>query len=69
MQKVAIYPLGSMVKLNSGKSGIVVKLHEKLPGRPVVRVVRDENRNDIESYYDLDMLEDLTAQIVEVVRE
>jgi len=41
LQRVAIYPNGSIVRLNNGKLGVVFRQEPGLPERPVIRVVAD----------------------------
>ncbi len=38
IQNIAVYPLGTQVVLNNGETGIVVRLHEGYPARPVLKV-------------------------------
>lgn len=40
LRTVSVYPTGSSVRLSTKESGVVVGQHRGLPGRPVVRVVR-----------------------------
>jgi putative nucleotidyltransferase with HDIG domain len=43
LEFIEVYPVGIKVKLNNNKLGIVVKDNEKLPARPVVKILQDEN--------------------------
>jgi HD-GYP domain-containing protein (c-di-GMP phosphodiesterase class II) len=38
---VAVYPIGCMVQLNTGKYAVVVKVPPRIPKKPVVRVVEN----------------------------
>ena len=38
---MGLYPIGSMVELNRGEIGVVVRNHERLLASPVVRLVLD----------------------------
>ncbi|GAA3409895.1 HD-GYP domain-containing protein [Paenibacillus hodogayensis] len=40
LRTVSIYPTGTSVRLSTKETGVVVGQHRGLPGRPVVRVVR-----------------------------
>lgn len=40
LEIVAPFPIGSTVKLNTGDTGVVIEVEEKLPQRPVVRLIR-----------------------------
>ncbi|WP_058302770.1 HD-GYP domain-containing protein [Gorillibacterium timonense] len=45
---VSIYPTGISVRLSSKEVGVVVGQHRGLPGRPVVRVIRQEFDGEVE---------------------
>lgn len=40
---IAIYPVGTKVKLSTGEEAIVVKQNHAFPDRPIVRIIRDKN--------------------------
>lgn len=40
LRTVSVYPTGSSLKLSTRETGVVVGQHRGLPGRPVVRVIR-----------------------------
>ncbi|WP_424767795.1 HD-GYP domain-containing protein [Paenibacillus sp. sgz302251] len=40
---ISVYPNGVTVRLSTKETGVVVRQHRGLPGRPVVRVVRTED--------------------------
>lgn len=44
---VAIYPVGSLVKLSTGQTGYVVENQPQFPLRPVIRIFDQENPVDI----------------------
>ena len=48
MRTVSIYPTGSSVRLSTKETGVVVGQHRGLPGRPVVRIVKQESDRDLE---------------------
>lgn len=52
---VGIYPVGSLVRLESGRLAIVMEPGEKGPLYPVVRVVYDTNRNRFIDTHDIDL--------------
>ncbi|TVY07403.1 HD-GYP domain-containing protein [Paenibacillus cremeus] len=45
--KIAIYPIGITVTLNTGESGVVVDLNAKMPHRPVVRILQDADGQEL----------------------
>ncbi|NSW75497.1 MAG: HD-GYP domain-containing protein [Candidatus Atribacteria bacterium] len=64
VRHIAPYPVGETVRLTTGEIGVVVKLNEGLPIRPVVRVIRDQNGNALERPRDIDLLKELTVAIL-----
>lgn len=50
---VSPYPIGSGVELNDGRRGIVSKLYDNLPTRPVVRIVNPEDLSQVIEEVDL----------------
>ncbi|MGI5921262.1 MAG: HD-GYP domain-containing protein [Syntrophomonadaceae bacterium] len=41
---IAMYPIGSIVELNTGEVGIVVDNNKETPARPVLKIVFDNNK-------------------------
>lgn len=64
-EAVAVYPNGSVVRLNNGLIGVVVQQNRTFPGRPVVRVRLTEGGP--ERLVDLDLLSELTLFVTEVL--
>ncbi|WP_017727792.1 HD-GYP domain-containing protein [Halalkalibacterium ligniniphilum] len=63
---IAIYPQGLTVKLSDGRVGIVSKYNFHSVGRPEIRIIRDEENQDVEPYeIDLAAKDHLTVDIVE----
>jgi putative nucleotidyltransferase with HDIG domain len=48
LRTVSIYPTGSSVRLSTKESGVVVGQHRGLPGRPIVRVAKQEFDNELQ---------------------
>jgi HD-GYP domain-containing protein (c-di-GMP phosphodiesterase class II) len=48
LRTVSIYPTGSSVRLSTKETGVVVGQHRGLPGRPIVRVVKQEFDNELQ---------------------
>ena len=46
---VSVYPTGISVRLSTKETGVVVGQHRGLPGRPIVRVVRQEFDGEVET--------------------
>lgn len=63
---IAIYPPGLTVKLNDGRTGIVSQYHFHAVGRPEIRIIKDEENQEVQPY-EIDLSKDkfLTLEIVE----
>ncbi|WP_409343041.1 HD-GYP domain-containing protein [Paenibacillus sp. MBLB4367] len=48
MRIISVYPTGTSVRLSTRETGVVVGQHRGLPGRPVVRVVKKDDDNNLE---------------------
>ncbi len=49
IESISLYPVGTYVELNSGEIGLVIRVHPRLPLRPVVDVRMDKQGNPIPS--------------------
>ncbi|MEW6618446.1 MAG: HD-GYP domain-containing protein [bacterium] len=65
LRTLSIYPLGSLVKLNTGEIGLVVKVNERAIVRPVIRVLIDAKGELIpfSKVKDIDLTKDATRFI------
>lgn len=62
---VSIYPNGTGVRLSTKETGVVVRQHRGLPGRPVVRIIRSSG--DDLSIKELDLAQKTTVFIEAVL--
>jgi HD-GYP domain-containing protein (c-di-GMP phosphodiesterase class II) len=63
---IAVYPQGLTVKLNDGRTGIVTNYNFDVIGRPDIRIIKNEDDQDIVPYeIKLSLNENLTIEIVE----
>lgn len=51
---IGIYPLGSLVKLNTNEVGLVVDLNKIDASKPVVRILLDRNGKSVKNYFEVD---------------
>jgi putative nucleotidyltransferase with HDIG domain len=58
-QLVGIYPVGNLVRLDTGETAVVVKVHAPDPRRPHVRVAMDRSGRRLEAPFDLHLWETL----------
>lgn len=52
----AVYPSGTVVILNTGEMGIVVKQNKQFPERPILRIIKDKTGKAIEDEIICDLL-------------
>ena len=69
LSKIAIYPIGTMVHLNSGDIEVVVDIQPGMTNRPVVRMILDKHGKLYSSQTDLDLREHLTLFVDQVLRD
>jgi len=55
IKSVAIYPVGTGVLLNTGEKGIVVRISEASPARPLVRIVYNSDGSVKDNYVEVDL--------------
>lgn len=67
LAKIAIYPVGTIVKLNTGDVGVVVFVEPALPTRPMLRLIVDKHRRLYPQGTNLDMRNHLTVFVDQVV--
>lgn len=56
LERVAVYPIGSKVKLSDGSVGLVVSVNKYMPTRPTIRIIIDGNGNRIDMGRTIDMM-------------
>lgn len=66
---VAIYPVGSMVQLDSGQFGVVTKVTPRMQSRPCIRLLIDKRGGLIPEPEEIDLTEHLTLMIKKVLKE
>lgn len=66
--KIAIYPIGNEVTLNTGESGVVVRLNSSCPQRPIVRILQNAAGEQLAIPYEIDLSRNLSV-IIAAVRD
>ncbi|WP_078414305.1 HD-GYP domain-containing protein [Priestia abyssalis] len=64
---VPIYPIASVVVLNSGETAVVAETFSDTPLYPIVRVIKNPYGETIESPYEIDLRTEVRTTIVEVL--
>ena len=62
-ESVAAYPNGTYVVTNQNEVGIVVRQNEKMPVRPIIRMITDSDGDSYDEYIEKDLTKDLTLFI------
>ncbi|MCM3175773.1 HD domain-containing phosphohydrolase [Paenibacillus sp. MER 99-2] len=65
-KSVSVYPNGTAVRLSTKESGVIVRQHRGLPGRPVVRIARGSTRYSLD-VIEIDLAEHTTVFIESVM--
>ncbi len=65
---VGIYPLGSLVELNTKEVGIVIGINKKYPEKPVIRVLVDSFGNKISDHFEVDTSKNLDVEILSIIK-
>ncbi|MGE5449869.1 MAG: HD-GYP domain-containing protein, partial [Methanomassiliicoccales archaeon] len=66
---IAIYPVGSIVRLNTGFIGVVLHLNSNNPNRPTVRIFLDSAHHQLFPPKEVDLSRLTTVYIVQVMGE
>lgn len=69
IHSIAIFPVGTIVLLNTGEKGVIVKTHKLFPTRPKVRVLFDQEGDKIDPPYEIDLTQSSTYCISRVLEE
>lgn len=67
LQRVAPFPVGSTVLLNTGEKAVVVKISKEFPARPQVKVIFNKTGESLPDPVDIDLKTDLTVFIMEAL--
>lgn len=69
ISNIAVYPIGTIVELNTGSIGIVVDVNKKWPTRPIVRVVYDQQKRRFIRTHEVDLTKMSTVIITRTLSE
>lgn len=69
MKHITIYPIGTVVCLNTGEKAIVVDINKDLRNRPVVRVIEDELGNYKKSFIEIDLTKTNSVFITDTIED
>ncbi|NLP41038.1 MAG: HD-GYP domain-containing protein [Veillonellaceae bacterium] len=66
-ENIAIYPIGSVVRLNNNQLGVVVDISRDSKTKPVVRIIMDENKRHMNKLLEIDLSKNPRLYIADVV--
>ena len=69
VSNIAVFPIGSVVMLSTGQTGIVVDVNSNCPTRPIVKVVFDQYGNKMPKSHEVDLTHLNTVFIAKVLSE
>ncbi|MBS4025452.1 MAG: HD-GYP domain-containing protein [Clostridia bacterium] len=67
LSNIAVYPMGSLVKLNTGEKGVVVDVNKSFPARPVVKVITDKTGGMLRNFHEIDLVKHPAVLVQEVL--
>ena len=65
----SLFPVGSVVQLNTGEVGSIVKTHMHYPLRPIIRILLDREGQPVGGQKEIDLLEDNVRAITKDISE
>ncbi len=69
LERIAPFPIGATVLLNTGEKAVVMKVTKDMPSRPLVKVIIDKDGVINQQPVDLDLKKDLTKYIIEELKD
>ncbi len=69
ISNIAIYPIGTVIKISSGHIGMVVDVNKNAPTRPVIRVMFDQCGKQLKKPHEIDLSRLITVYILKVLSE
>ncbi len=66
---VAIFPVGSLVQINTGEIGVVIKVRQQFPLNPQIRIILDAKGYAVDTVYEMNLKDRPTQFIIKVFRE
>jgi HD-GYP domain-containing protein (c-di-GMP phosphodiesterase class II) len=66
---VAIFPVGSLVQINTGEIGVVIEVRQQFPLKPQIRIILDAKGYAVDKVYEMNLKDTPTQFIIKVFRE
>ena len=69
VRPIAVYPVRTVIRLNSGQIGVVSTMGSSLNHRPVVRIIREPDGARVSIPYEIDLSRRTDLVIVQTLQE
>jgi HD-GYP domain-containing protein (c-di-GMP phosphodiesterase class II) len=66
VENVSIYPIGTVVELNTGEMAAVIDSNRILPTRPTVMIIADKNKREVQGGAEVDLMNNPTVFITRI---
>jgi len=66
VENISIYPIGSVVELNTGETATVIDVNRILPTRPTVRIITDKYNNEVQNGAEVDLMGNPTVFVTKI---
>ena len=66
VENISIYPIGSIVELNTGETATVIDVNRILPTRPTVRLIKDRDNHDVNNGAEVDLMNYPTVFVTKI---
>jgi len=64
---LGLYPLGSIVRLNTREVGKIIKINKLYPQKPIVRIIMDNNGCKVKEYFEVDIYKNPSVHITDIM--
>lgn len=64
MNMMGLYPVGTMVRLTTGELGVVIRLNDGSPEKPLVKIIYGEDGLELANPFEADLINDSSREIV-----
>lgn len=69
LQNVAIYPMGTLVELNTGEVGVVIDVNKGQQTRPIIRLLGNQSGQKMNDFKEVDLSKERHKFIVKVLQD
>jgi HD-GYP domain-containing protein (c-di-GMP phosphodiesterase class II) len=69
LENIAPFPIGSMVLLNNGQKGVIIKVSKDFPARPLIKIIFDEDGIAMKKPLEKDLKKELTLFVVKTLKD